>query len=721
MAEDFNALFKKGKETAQDKGPIYNVTKMVKTKEGKKEEREFVSIKGVLLEINKEGRGTQYSEEEFADFALDDKTMKLLEIYAKGIKLGKPPLVEGPTDIGKSRAIQYLAFKTNNYLITQPFNVDTDVSELIGKIVPNTESDRKTFERLLSLKNRKNLQPETQKILNSVQGSSVEDQVIPARSLSEDEIKKIAKLEGLEYKDIDWIWSSGTVPQAMTFNNGRGCWLLFDELGAGQPQVLVRLNQVLTRDKIKRLFLTEYKGEEVVAGKSFQIFATTNPPSYAGREPLATDFVRRWLYQKVSDLNEKEYNDRLNFIVENQESAEEYEIIDENFIDLSKKEAKNIAQLLNELITLFAFVAQKYLDKIPKDIQEQPFQLRELSDAIAVQQYLCSSQLQGADLLETLKEAVDFVYLNKIDENKKDTSGKIVQEYLRDTLEQIIEKKKARTNLKKYIKEYQQAKEKKQKEEDRRRLKKQRSETEKIEKFSATTPEGREVTFDLNYELKFWQDFYRDFGIDWGEMPSEIIITKDQMQEMIRLIEKYGFDTMLIVPGNLVPEMGEEISDENKEHYKNLCQKLIPNFSESELQQLDLEKIVDERGYPRIILTKQVQNIEDDDLFRETQKKSVYDLENEIGVFAEHDLDGFSLAEYLALCRYIYEKYGQHLDNIGSTWLPRTQDEKENTSAYAGWFKGLEGKPDAMKIGMIKHNKRGKTRGSRLCKVFEIY
>ncbi len=117
--QNFEEFFQASPETEQKRGPVYKLKKEVKSASGEKEIREFVSVAGIELAVNTEGRGTQFSADEFDDFALDETAMKLLQIFAKAIKLNQPPLVEGPTDIGKSKALEYLAFLTNNYLIYQ--------------------------------------------------------------------------------------------------------------------------------------------------------------------------------------------------------------------------------------------------------------------------------------------------------------------------------------------------------------------------------------------------------------------------------------------------------------------------------------------------------------------------------------------------------------------------------------------------------------------------
>ena len=110
-------LFKTPEEEQREKGPIFKFAKKERDEKGKETKKEYASVAGIELEVNKEGEGTQFKEEEFQDFSLDKKSLELLESMAISVKLDQPLLQEGPTDIGKTKALEYLAYLTNNHLL----------------------------------------------------------------------------------------------------------------------------------------------------------------------------------------------------------------------------------------------------------------------------------------------------------------------------------------------------------------------------------------------------------------------------------------------------------------------------------------------------------------------------------------------------------------------------------------------------------------------------
>ena len=282
------------------------------------ETKAYLNVAGVDLEVWTDENGSQFNEKDFEKFALDNKAMELLTIVAKSVKLDQPSLIEGETDIGKSRALEYLAYLTNHHLIYQSFSGQTDVTELIGKYVPRVSNDipktqRKEIEEKINefihlfdptqtreggervkTKNEKTLSEKSQRLLQICLSEE--------RGVSEAEMKEIAKYEGYSFEGVNWQWQDGTVPMAMEANGGKGCWLYFDELGAAEPQILVKLNRILTSEGLRRLEITENGSRRVEGGPNFRLIASTNPPSYAGRLPFEKDFIRRWNYQVVGRL-----------------------------------------------------------------------------------------------------------------------------------------------------------------------------------------------------------------------------------------------------------------------------------------------------------------------------------------------------------------------------------------------------------------------------------
>ncbi len=85
--------------------------------------------------------------------------------------------------------------------------------------------------------------------------------------------------------------------------------------------------------------------------------------------------------------------------------------------------------------------------------------------------------------------------------------------------------------------------------------------------ISATIKEGqdkgKEVTFNLLEQLKYWGEFYKNEGVDWVKLPSHIEITAEQAKEMKRQIEELGFNKMIIIPEGLA-DTGEKYEKEEK-------------------------------------------------------------------------------------------------------------------------------------------------------------
>lgn len=325
---DKERLFKSSEEILKTRGPIIEV---------QRGSQQFVSIFGIEIEKRSGDLGTIYREEEFADFSLDEKSLELLRIMVIALRNNQPLLLEGETDIGKTKTLELLSFLTNTRLLRISISGQTDTSEFIGKFVPRTSPG-----------------------------------------------------------EAPWVWQDGIAPQAMRWNNGEGCWLYLDELGAAEPFILVKLNRLL--EKTARLELTERGGEIVNAGPNFRIIATTNPPEYAGRQPFAPDFLRRFWYRSVGGLDEQTLRKRLIHI----------------FRDETKSEL--IATLLGE----FHFKANLLIsqERIGRD-QRQRFRF-EFSDLVRIKEHIAESREENLPIL--VKEAVDLYYVGKVkDEQERKT------------------------------------------------------------------------------------------------------------------------------------------------------------------------------------------------------------------------------------------------------------------------------------------------------------
>ncbi|MFZ5364586.1 MAG: hypothetical protein ACOZBH_00025 [Patescibacteria group bacterium] len=186
-----------------------------------------------------------------------------------------------------------------------------------------------------------------------------------------------------------------------------------------------------------------------------------------------------------------------------------------------------------------------------------------------------------------------------------------------------------------------------------------------IESVSGLTPEGKEVRFELKEQLEYWRDFYKEAGVDWAELPAEIKITEAQAKEIERLITELGFDKMIIIPAGLADtgKKYEELHEKMSEGYKDTFQS--DNFEADR----GFAGLVNKSNGLRIIVTKEVKELADDALFKETIGKSVNALEAEGGIFEQRGVRGLNAAEYLVFQREYFKRTGQHLDIDYFTWL----------------------------------------------------
>jgi hypothetical protein len=195
--------------------------------------------------------------------------------------------------------------------------------------------------------------------------------------------------------------------------------------------------------------------------------------------------------------------------------------------------------------------------------------------------------------------------------------------------------------------------------------------------LTATTPEGREISFDLKEQLETWRAFYQTHNIDWVTLPETISVTEEQREQMQELMAQ-GFDKMLIIPEGLVddpeitsdPKTGKPTSIKN-EKYEKLHNLMTKDYNPTSTgsnydQDGKFQGSKDQTMKLRIILTKDIQNLEDDPLLRATLNKSMDDLNaNELTRYS-----GLSESVYLVYQREYFKRTGKHLDEKGWTWLP---------------------------------------------------
>ena len=209
--------------------------------------------------------------------------------------------------------------------------------------------------------------------------------------------------------------------------------------------------------------------------------------------------------------------------------------------------------------------------------------------------------------------------------------------------------------------------------------------------LTAATPEGREIQINLKEQLKYWADFYKEENIDWVKLPDEINLTPDQIEKMRALMAE-GFDKLLIIPSGLVDEptitknsKGAPKSISNPK-YAKLHSLMSQGYNDTKTwgnydEDGKFEGSKDKTTKFRLILTKDVQNLADDPLFKGTRNKSTEELEkDELTRYS-----GFAESTYLIYQREYFKRTGKHLDEEGWTWLTESDRPLSGRAAHVRW------------------------------------
>ena len=181
--------------------------------------------------------------DDFQHYCLDSQTAILCERISESITYREPLLLEGVTSTSKTSSILFLAACLGQPTMRINLSGATDVSEFVGRFIPNENSDSNS-----------------------------------------------------------WCWEDGPIVKAMM----NGYWVILDELNLAEPSILERLNSIL--EKNPKLLLSEHNdrligGLEYPLHQKFRVFATQNPVTYAGRNPLSPAYRDRFHEIQVKDPN----------------------------------------------------------------------------------------------------------------------------------------------------------------------------------------------------------------------------------------------------------------------------------------------------------------------------------------------------------------------------------------------------------------------------------
>jgi hypothetical protein len=230
--------------------------------------------------------------------------------------------------------------------------------------------------------------------------------------------------------------------------------------------------------------------------------------------------------------------------------------------------------------------------------------------------------------------------------------------------------------------------------------------------ISAISPESKEIRFELEKQLEYWNDFYKDNNIDWVSLPEKIRITKEQQKEMKRLIAEFGFDKMIVIPENLAATGAnyEKLHTLMSEDYNKTYQG--DNFKTDG----SFAGLKNKSDKLRIILTKDIEELDDDGLFKQTLGKIMDDLEATDGILTEKKLKGLDAATYLVYQREYFKRTGNHLDVEKATWLPEQIKAASGRVMRGCWSFSV----DRLDFRANDPDDRGSALGCRLVGSFEI-
>lgn len=216
---------------------------------------------------------------------LTPTTVENLERLSRSYRLSENVLMVGPTGVGKTSLVKYLASVTKNDLRRINLSDMTDVTELIGGYKPDEKGSFRWQDGI---------------ILDAIKPKATKDTLLYKDPANEQtllqEIPQGTSLNYVKQKEVNGeVWSFVETEQG---NRGwvkdkhlSADWLLLDEINLADPAILERLNSLFDDDRF--VVLTEKQNEVVRAHPTARLFSTMNPTSYSGRKELSEAMLNR--------------------------------------------------------------------------------------------------------------------------------------------------------------------------------------------------------------------------------------------------------------------------------------------------------------------------------------------------------------------------------------------------------------------------------------------
>ncbi len=229
------------------------------------------------------------------------------------------------------------------------------------------------------------------------------------------------------------------------------------------------------------------------------------------------------------------------------------------------------------------------------------------------------------------------------------------------------------------------------------------------------TKQEQAIEIDLEKTLDEQKAFYRDkLGIEINEREVRSIWNK-HYAEIKSEIEKYGYDTILIIP-DILPEAGmlnKKLIETMKETVGRKKQKVAGTFLSSNFESGGSFAGVRNSYQPkyRLVLTHSIQNIEDHPILQATRNKNVMQVTGLDAAAVKHRIasgealpvdckleingqeieikaEGVSLEEYQLQQRMYFDKIGEHPDTKAGSYARLLKSFSVSRVVDACWDPG---------------------------------
>jgi MoxR-like ATPase len=362
----------------------------------------------------------------------------VLSFIAENYSMRLPILIEGPTALGKTflinKFVQLMYGKQ-----AQPVDFycqgQTDVSELMAKWVPRTESAEDEVRWELYAESPEGVAC-LEKLSAAISALSSEEGAKKgqSRKLIDESLRGLTKAAGLSGR-TEWQLQYGAVPKAM--------------LGEISSQGVFKVREP------SEIQLWEDGGRRIKAGPDFWYAMSTNPPEeYDAREPVDQALARGVVFKRLPELSDKAYEFMarriLGYKIGNIPPTRPLNCVLElhQHPAVCKEIADIVAHFHKQCVDAFRTGESSRQQRIPVTFD----------DMARVGKYLACFQVRSSetgllDLTETLRRACERMYLSRLlppskeetsaDSPDADVTGQSaqaisVQTQLRAALEQLL-------------------------------------------------------------------------------------------------------------------------------------------------------------------------------------------------------------------------------------------------------------------------------------------